>query len=62
MEDIFEEIKINSNHLHDDISKEENNPLRFDRVKYIIYFEIISIADQFIEGNSKVPSLIGIKK
>jgi len=48
--------------LHEDLSKEENNPLRFDRIKYIIYFEIISIVNQIIEGNSKIPSLIGIKK
>ena len=48
--------------LHEDLSKEENNPLRFDRIKYIIYFEIISIVNQIIEGNSKIHSLLGIKK
>jgi len=60
--EIEKEIKINSNIIYEDLIKEENNPLRYDRFKYLIYFEIISIVDQIIEGNSKIPSLIGINK
>jgi len=61
-EEIVKEIKRNSNLINHDINEEESNPLRMDRIKYIIYFIIISIVDQIIEGNSKIPSLIGIKK
>jgi hypothetical protein len=33
-----------------------------DRIKYLFIFEAIVIVDQLLEGNSKLPSLIGIQR
>ena len=33
-----------------------------DKIKFMIMIEIVVIIDQIIEGNSKVPSLLGIKR
>lgn len=44
------------------ITKLENNPYRWDRLKFFLLLEVIIIVDQVLEGNAKVPSLIGVKK
>ena len=42
------------------VLKEDENPLRMDRILFIIGLEIIVIVDQFLEGNARLPSFIGI--
>ena len=44
------------------IKDEDNNPIPMDKIKFMIMIEIVVIIDQIIEGNSKVPSLLGIKR
>lgn len=44
------------------IKDEDNNPIPMDKIRFMVMLEIVVIIDQIIEGNSKVPSLIGIKK
>ena len=41
---------------------EDDDPLNWDRIKFIALLEIIVVIDQLIEGNSKLPSFLGIKK
>ena len=41
---------------------EEDNPLNWERIRYIIFLEFIIIIDQLLEGTNRVPSFIGIKK
>ena len=48
-----EELKI----LHED-----DNPLHWDSILYVLFLELIVIIDQLIEGSNRVPSFIGIKK
>lgn len=48
--------------LNEEIVYKENDPLRWDRLKYILLFMLISLVDQIIEGNSKIPSIIGLKR
>ena len=43
------------NILHDD-----ERPINWSRIFFILILEIIVILDQFIEGNSKLPSFVGI--
>ena len=45
------------NYLHDD-----ERPINWSRIIFICILEIIVILDQFIEGNSKLPSFIGITR
>jgi hypothetical protein len=59
---VEKEIKENSNLISKEILEEENEPIRWSRIKYLIIFLAISIIDQILEGNSKTPSLIGIKR
>lgn len=61
-EKIEKEMKINSDIMCNDILTEENKPIRYDRIKLLLMFEAIVIVDQIIEGNSKLPSLIGVQK
>jgi len=56
------EIIQNTNLISKSITDEENMPLRFDRLKNLLLFLGISIIDQVLEGNSKIPSLVGIKR
>ena len=42
------------------IKDEDNNPVPMDKIKFMLMLEVVVIIDQIIEGNSKVPSLIGI--
>lgn len=44
------------------IKDEDNNPVPIDKIKFMLMLEVVVIIDQIIEGNSKVPSLIGITK
>lgn len=53
-----EEIRM----LNEEIVWRENDPLRWDRLKYILLFMVISLIDQVIEGNAKIPSLIGLRR
>ena len=48
-----EELKI----IHED-----DNPLHWDKILYVLFLELIVIIDQLIEGSNRVPSFIGIKK
>ena len=41
---------------------EDDNPLHWDSILYVLFLELIVIIDQLIEGSNKVPSFIGIKK
>lgn len=44
------------------ILNEDDNPLRMERIKFIAILEVIVVVDQLIEGNSKLPSFIGIPR
>ena len=44
------------------ILKENDDPLNWDRINFIIILELIVVIDQFIEGNAKLPSFLGIVK
>ena len=41
---------------------EDEDPLHWDRIKFIALLEVIVIVDQLIEGSSKLPSFLGIRK
>ena len=56
---IEEKEKLNEEQLK--LIKEEDNPLNWERISYILFLESIVIIDQLIEGSNKVPSFIGIK-
>jgi hypothetical protein len=42
--------------------EEEDRPVRWERIKYLVAFLSVSIIDQLLEGSSKVPSILGVKK
>ena len=44
------------------IINEDDEPLHWDRINYILFLEVIVIIDQLIEGSNKVPSFFGIKR
>ena len=44
------------------IINEDDNPLHWDKILYVLFLELIVIIDQLIEGSNRVPSFIGIKK
>ena len=44
------------------IINEDDNPLHWDKIIYVLFLELIVIIDQLIEGSNRVPSFIGIKK
>ena len=44
------------------IIDEDNNPIPFSKIKFMLILEVIVILDQLIEGNNRVPSLLGISK
>ena len=52
--------------LNDDekqkILNEDNYPLNWERINYILFLEFVVIIDQLIEGSSRVPSFLGIKR
>ena len=44
------------------ILREDDDPLNWERINFILLMEAIVIVDQLIEGSSKVPSFFGIKR
>ena len=44
------------------IINEDENPLNWERINYILFLECVVIIDQLLEGSNRVPSFIGIKK
>ena len=44
------------------IINEDDYPLHWDSINYVLFLELIVIIDQLIEGSNRVPSFIGIKK
>jgi hypothetical protein len=54
--------KSNNTEKTIDLFYSDESPIRMSRVKYVIFLEVLMIVDQLIEGNSKVPSFLGIKK
>jgi uncharacterized membrane protein YfcA len=57
--------KINKQIYSDEdlkILNEDDHPLHWDKILYILFLELIVIVDQLIEGSNRVPSFIGIKK
>ena len=76
-QDIFRFSELNSKDEMDDvvnmnqiiytkeeleILEEDDNPLHWKSILYILFLELIVIIDQLIEGSNKVPSFFGIKK
>lgn len=41
---------------------EDNKAVRYDRILFILMLEVVVIVDQFLEGNAKLPSFIGIRR
>ena len=52
----------NENYEKQKVIQEENDPLNWPRINFILCMELIVIIDQIIEGSNKVPSLIGIQR
>ena len=44
------------------IINEDDDPLNWPRINYILCLELIVIVDQLIEGSNRVPSFIGIQR
>ena len=42
--------------------KEDEDPLNWPSIIFLLFMELIVIVDQFIEGSNKVPSFIGIQR
>lgn len=42
--------------------KEEEDPLNWPSISFILFMELIVIIDQLIEGSNKVPSFVGIQR
>jgi len=42
--------------------REEEDPLNWKSINFLLFMELIVIIDQFIEGSNKVPSFIGIQR
>ena len=42
--------------------REEEDPLNWKSINFLLFMELIVIIDQFIEGSNKVPSFIGIPR
>jgi len=40
----------------------QNSPVRTDRIRIVLFLQIMMVIDILIEGNDKFPSLIGIKR
>jgi hypothetical protein len=59
---VEQEIEQNSNKLKMKFKEEEDRPVRWERIKYLVAFLSVSIIDQLLEGSSKVPSILGVKK
>jgi uncharacterized membrane protein YfcA len=44
------------------IINEDDDPLNWERINYILFLEAIVIVDQLIEGSNRVPSFFGIQR
>jgi hypothetical protein len=40
--------------------KEEENPLNWKSINFLLFMELLVFIDQFVEGSNKVPSFVGI--
>ena len=54
----------NRNYDEEDLKiiNEDDDPLNWPRIRYILFLELIVIIDQLLEGSNRVPSFIGIKR
>lgn len=43
-----------------EILREDENPLRMDRISFVLIIEVLIIIDQLLEGNSRLPSFVGV--
>ena len=63
---LIDEIRKNLKKIYTEeelkIINEDDYPLHWDSINYILFLELIVIIDQLIEGSNRVPSFIGIKK
>jgi hypothetical protein len=55
-------IKVRKESINNAEENKLNNALRMDRIKVLLKLEFIMIVDQLIEGNSKIPSFIGLQR
>jgi hypothetical protein len=62
LDKIKNDIRENSDVISKVITDEESEPIRWNRIKLLFVFLLISIIDQAIEGNSRVPSLLNITR
>ena len=42
--------------------KEEENPLNWKSINFLLFMELLVFIDQFVEGSNKVPSFVGIQR
>ena len=42
--------------------KEDENPLNWKSINFLLFMELLVFIDQFIEGSNKVPSFVGIQR
>ena len=42
--------------------KEEENPLTWISINFLLFMELLVFIDQFVEGANKVPSFVGIQR
>ena len=61
-DELQQECIMNTSLVCEEIIKEENKPIRLDRLKYLLMFQLVSIVDQFMEGNKRVPSFLGLRQ
>lgn len=57
-----EETIMDLSGINKKIMDEENQPIRWNRVKILGIFFLVILADQLIEGNHKLPSFLGIRR
>ncbi len=62
IEEMERECKQNTSLVSKEIIEDEKKPIRYDRLKYLLMFQLISLIDQFLEGNKRVPSFIGLNQ
>jgi hypothetical protein len=64
------EIVVDSNRVSKQLNDQDvirksiveklNDPLPWDRIKFIVIFMLLIIVDQLLEGSTLVPSIIGV--
>jgi hypothetical protein len=59
-------VKFNCYHLKSDLNDiditNKEQPVNYNRIIYMVGFQIISMLDQLIEGNKIIPSIVGIER